>query len=108
QETSPRLVTYNEGTKRKLRPFLNLSSLEPTSSPGLGMPSAPSSSVVRHLHDGDIATLRTASRAPNDPRAIWAKAFRDVRAETERRAAPLGPEDQVVQSMPDASPTKWH
>jgi ergothioneine biosynthesis protein EgtB len=31
-----------------------------------------------------------------------------VRAETERRAAPLGPEDQVVQSMPDASPTKWH
>ena len=31
-----------------------------------------------------------------------------MRAETERRAAPLGPEDQVVQSMPDASPTKWH
>jgi ergothioneine biosynthesis protein EgtB len=31
-----------------------------------------------------------------------------VRAETERRAAPLGPEDQVVQSMADASPTKWH
>ena len=34
--------------------------------------------------------------------------FRAVRGETERRAAPLGPEDQVVQSMPDASPTKWH
>ena len=31
-----------------------------------------------------------------------------MRAETERRAAPLSPEDQVIQSMPDASPTKWH
>jgi len=35
-------------------------------------------------------------------------AFRAVRAETERRAACLTPEDQIVQSMPDASPTKWH
>src|SRR5262245_57952981 len=35
-------------------------------------------------------------------------AFRMVRAETERRAGPLSPEDQIVQSMPDASPTKWH
>jgi ergothioneine biosynthesis protein EgtB len=34
--------------------------------------------------------------------------FRAVRAETERRAAPLSAEDQVVQSMPDASPAKWH
>ena len=36
------------------------------------------------------------------------RAFLAVRAETERRAAPLTPEDQVVQSMPDTSPTKWH
>lgn len=35
-------------------------------------------------------------------------AFLAVRAETEARAAPLCTEDQVVQSMPDASPTKWH
>ncbi|WP_199198528.1 ergothioneine biosynthesis protein EgtB [Bradyrhizobium sp. MOS002] len=35
-------------------------------------------------------------------------AFLTVRDETERRAAPLSPEDQQIQSMPDASPTKWH
>lgn len=34
--------------------------------------------------------------------------YDDVRAHTERLAAPLSPEDQTVQSMPDVSPTKWH
>ena len=34
--------------------------------------------------------------------------YRDVRAMTERLAAPLSPEDCQVQSMPDASPVKWH
>src|SRR5688572_24563297 len=45
---------------------------------------------------------------PNSDRARWIEAFRRVRGETERRAAPLSPEDQVIQSMPDASPIKWH
>jgi ergothioneine biosynthesis protein EgtB len=36
------------------------------------------------------------------------EAFLAVRNETERRAAPLSPEDQLIQSMPDASPAKWH
>lgn len=48
---------------------------------------------------GDISDAR---------REAFLAAFRAVRAETERRAAPLAPEDQVVQSMPDASPIKWH
>jgi ergothioneine biosynthesis protein EgtB len=43
-----------------------------------------------------------------DARDAWSDVFRIVRAETERRAAPLSAEDQVVQSMPDASPIKWH
>jgi ergothioneine biosynthesis protein EgtB len=43
-----------------------------------------------------------------DTRRFWRDAFVAVRNETERRAAPLSPEDQVVQSMPDASPAKWH
>lgn len=34
--------------------------------------------------------------------------FQHVRSTTERLAEPLSPEDQVVQSMPDVSPTKWH
>jgi len=37
-----------------------------------------------------------------------AEAFLAVRNETERRASPLTPEDQLIQSMPDASPAKWH
>jgi ergothioneine biosynthesis protein EgtB len=60
-------------------------------------------------HGGNVATLRRAAPdGGNDPRVVWAEAFRLVRAETERRAAPLSAEDQAVQSMPDASPTKWH
>jgi len=43
----------------------------------------------------------------HDP-ARLAASFRRVRALTEALAAPLAPEDQCIQSMPDASPTKWH
>ena len=46
--------------------------------------------------------------ARSDPRAAWLQAYDAVRSETERRAAPLTAEDQAVQSMPDASPVKWH
>jgi len=57
--------------------------------------------------------IYTISRATGSPtveqqRRHFIGAFRRVRAETERRAAPLSAEDQIVQSMPDASPIKWH
>jgi len=41
------------------------------------------------------------------PQAL-SERYRAVRARTEALAAPLSPEDQAVQSMPDASPAKWH
>ncbi|HKU97723.1 MAG TPA: ergothioneine biosynthesis protein EgtB [Vineibacter sp.] len=41
-------------------------------------------------------------------RAALAARFKAIRQYSERLAAPLSPEDQTVQSMPDTSPTKWH
>src|SRR5262249_51757920 len=75
------------------------------SNPGLGMPPATSLPVRLRRHDEGGELSRAEA---NDPRARWHDAFRAVRAETERRAAPLSAEDQLVQSMADASPTKWH
>jgi len=43
----------------------------------------------------------------NDETAFLSR-YSAIRALTESLAAPLGAEDQCVQSMPDASPTKWH
>lgn len=49
-----------------------------------------------------------AGRSVDETRAHWVKDFHRVRTETEARAAHLSVEDQIVQSMADASPTKWH
>ena len=42
-----------------------------------------------------------------DREAIAAK-FSSVRADSENLAAPLTPEDWMLQSMPEASPVKWN
>jgi ergothioneine biosynthesis protein EgtB len=53
------------------------------------------------------ASARTVAAPPVDPSALLAR-YHHVRRTTERLCAPLAPEDQVVQAMPDVSPTKWH
>ena len=42
------------------------------------------------------------------PREMLWQAYLSVRQHSLALAAPLSPEDQCIQSMPDASPTKWH
>ncbi len=46
--------------------------------------------------------------APVDRREALKRRFAETRALTTRLAQPLGDEDQIPQSMEDASPTKWH
>ncbi len=57
---------------------------------------------------GTAAAFALGTPQGADTRGHWIEAYRRVRDETEARAAPLSAEDQIVQSMADASPTKWH
>ena len=58
--------------------------------------------------------MTAEASAPHAPesrtaeRDAWASRYAAVRSESLRLAAPLSPEDQQIQSMPDVSPTKWH
>jgi ergothioneine biosynthesis protein EgtB len=72
------------------------------------MPATASRRVSVAVSSDGSAPAAEAQPPSDDPRQYWLDAYRVVRAETERRAAFLSAEDQVVQSMPDASPTKWH
>ena len=53
-----------------------------------------------------MSNLVTPSVQPHGARHV--DRFLSVRALSEQLAARLSAEDQTVQSMPDASPTKWH
>jgi ergothioneine biosynthesis protein EgtB len=72
------------------------------------MPRPAVSKRVAVIHPPDASPTAAPQAAADEARRYWLKVFRSVRAETEQRVALLSDEDQVVQSMPDASPTKWH
>ncbi len=60
---------------------------------------------MREHHE---ALSRSAAVEPSGGVDSLRRRYRDVRGMTEHLAAPLSPEDCQVQSMPDASPVKWH
>jgi ergothioneine biosynthesis protein EgtB len=59
--------------------------------------------------EANLSVPIAQSRAPEERSgATLAERYREVRTFTERLTDGLAPEDMVVQSMPDVSPTKWH
>lgn len=54
------------------------------------------------------SSLAVAPSRLDEARGSMQALYGAVRGETLKRASPLSPEDQCIQSMPDASPTKWH
>jgi ergothioneine biosynthesis protein EgtB len=55
-----------------------------------------------------MAPTHSASASLEEQRSIWADAYRSIRKHSEELCAPLSPEDYVIQTVPEASPAKWH
>ncbi len=55
-----------------------------------------------------MVLTHSASASPEERRSIWVGAYRSVRKQSEELCAPLSPEDCMIQTVPEASPAKWH
>jgi ergothioneine biosynthesis protein EgtB len=91
-------VRLNAGTNFRLN-FLKLKSFFVT--PDCG----PNAMKGSNMHK---AVANASSKAIPVKLANLAARYQTIRATTEQLAAPLSAEDCALQSMPDASPTKWH
>ncbi len=58
--------------------------------------------------EGSVTMSGTVVLEPHSPSLAIGGKYREVRSMTERLAEPLSAEDCQIQSMPDASPVKWH
>jgi ergothioneine biosynthesis protein EgtB len=77
--------------------------------PGLRWSEHPAVSPSSSTPPRGLEVVVTMAHTDADPRRDQlTRSYEEVRATTEALAAPLSPEDQMVQSMPDVSPTKWH
>ncbi len=64
--------------------------------------------VEDHSHPSATVDVLVAEPLTEDARSHLVRRFKSVRRFSEALCAPLVPEDYVIQSMPDVSPTKWH
>ena len=64
--------------------------------------------IATRLHGREKRMATATAQAAQAPRIDLEKRYRTVRDLSERLCDPLEREDYVVQSMPDASPAKWH
>lgn len=68
----------------------------------------PLSPMAQGLRVGFDALSYNRSNCNQHTKFKLSERYRSVRDDTEALSAPLSAEDQTVQSMQDASPTKWH